>query len=371
MQYRPHLEGAFPSSSAAAEFDSALRAMGRRPEQGLCLCVDVPFCAARCLCCARPVQVAKDIEAIDDYVAGLVEEARLLAARVGSGRDLLQLHLGGGSANELGEAQVVRLLAALQESWRLPADAEMSLACDPRRTGPFQFDWLAALGFRQVTFGVLDLDPVVQRAIGRLQSAALVDDACRAAREASFDVVALHLTLGLPHQTEARWIATLRQVVEIAPDRIVLGCYRHRPSEAPVQHAIDAQALPETDECTRLGALTARVLGDAGYRALGADEFVLDTDELTVALEQRRLRRNLIDYTGAPPAPVLGLGAGARSEIDGSRFVNESRLPLWREAVGAGRLATGDCRLSAQHDLPEPFEMPLSCNAGGFVQWAS
>jgi oxygen-independent coproporphyrinogen-3 oxidase len=136
----------------------------------------------------------------------------------------------------------------------------------------------------------------------------------------------------------------LQQVVAMAPDRVTLARYRHRPALAPAQCAIDPDALPDDDVCRALIALAAEVLCGVGYRWIGADHFVLETDPLALANDQARLRRNLIGYTATPVLAQLGLGAGALGEIDGSLFWNEAAMPVWREAVRAGRLPVAHAR---------------------------
>jgi oxygen-independent coproporphyrinogen-3 oxidase len=282
--------------------------------------------------------VAQPAAVIDAYVGALLDEARLLAGRIGHRHEVLQLHLGGGSANELGEVSLVRLVAGLQEAWRMPAEAEMSVECDPRRVSRGHLELLRGLGFRQASLGVVDLDPAVQQAIGRRHSQALVDDVCQLARESGFERINLELMIGLPQQTLPRWRSTLQHVIEMAPDRVALGRYRHQPQAVPVQQALDAAAMPDDATCRALWALSAELLGAAGYEAIGADQFVLADDELAQALQRGELRRNRIAYTATPNAALLGLGAGAVGEIDGSLFWNEAALRLWQAAVGQGRL---------------------------------
>jgi len=315
----------------------ALEALAQRADEAVSLGFVLPFCAAHCLCCDRDILAAQPDEVIGDYVSGLIEETRTWSQRIGAGRDVLQLHLGGGSASELEEAQLARLVHAVRESWRLPADAEMSIDCDPRRVGWTQLQLLRDLGFGRINFGVLDLDLKVQMAIGRRHSVALIDDACELARSCGMDCVSLELMIGLPHQCVVSWRDTLRRVIAMAPDRITLACYRHRPQHAPGQYAIDADALPEEDECRALLALTAKLLCDAGYCWIGADQFVLETDELAVAQSQGWLRRSLISYTATPPAALLAHGVTATGEIDGQRFSNTASMPAWRQAVRSGR----------------------------------
>jgi oxygen-independent coproporphyrinogen-3 oxidase len=222
---------------------------------------------------------------------------------------------------------------------RLPDDAETTVECDPRRTGRLQLSLLRGLGLRHVVFGVLDLDPQVQRAICRLHSAELIDDACRLARDCGFELIDLGLMIGLPRQTEASWRATIERVIEIAPDRITLSHYRHWPHFAPAQQAIDPLALPDPAACQAQATLTVELLCGAGYRWLGNDQFVLDDDPLALAQAEGQLRRNLISYTATPPTQLLGLGAGAVSEIDGHLFWNEPGVQPWLEAAKNGRWA--------------------------------
>ncbi|MCU0918972.1 MAG: radical SAM protein [Burkholderiaceae bacterium] len=328
----------------------ALEALAQRPEEAISLDFALPFCAAHCLCCDRDILAAQPEEVIDDYVDGLIEETRTLAGRIGTQRDVLQLHLGGGSASELEDVQLVRLVQAVRDAWRLPADAEMSIDCDPRRVGWMQMQLLRSLGFTRVKFGVLDLDPKVQQAIGRRHSVALIDDVCEVARSCGMEYVNLELMVGLPHQVTASWRDTLRRLVAMAPDRITLACYRHRPQQAPGQYAIDSDALPDEDECRALAALTAEFLREAGYCWIGADQFVLETDELALAQSQGQLRRSRISYTTTPSSALLAQGVAAASEIDGHLFTNTASMPAWRQAVRAGRSAV------ARAQLPTPWQ---------------
>jgi oxygen-independent coproporphyrinogen-3 oxidase len=346
------LAGAWPARAEGA-FERHLAGLDRiaaRADDALSLSVKLPFCAARCLHCERGVCAAQADEAIDDYVASLVGEIDALAARIGGRRDVLQLHLGGGTVSELGVTRLSRLMHALERHWRLPDDAELSSECDPRRASWAQLRLLAGLGLRRITFGVFDLDPAVQQAIGRHHSAALIEDACDLARRAGIDCVTLDLMIGLPQQDAVGWQETLTRVVAIAPDRVRLARYRHQPGIVPSQAAITRDALPAPDQRDMHAAQAVDTLCRAGYRWIGADLFVLESDPLALALERGQLRRSLISYTATPPTPVLGLGAGAVGEIDGDWFWSAATLPSWRDTVRAGRPAVAHAGAAGAHD---------------------
>ena len=344
---RLHGTGAVVSETAmlepaAAVQQRALQALARRAGSGAAsmigLDLALPFCAVHCLCCDRDVHAGQPARVLHSYVQHLGREIDLMAQHAGSGHELMQLRLGGGTANLLDAPSLAGLMHRLRQHWRIPTDAELSVECDPRLASSLQLELLHGLGFEELRFGVLDLAPAVQRAIGRLHSRALVDDACQLARDSGFDCVHLELMVGLPEQTRQTWHDTLHQVVAMAPARISLRRYRHRPWQVPGQCAIDAHALPGPAAVRDLVAQGAEVLGAVGYRWLGADLFVLEDDPLSLAADAGQLRGTLIGHTGLPPMPLLGLGRGAVSDLGDTLVWNIDQLAAWQAEVASGRL---------------------------------
>lgn len=180
----PFVAGAAPSQADLRAL-SVLAALAARPTEPLALSMHAPFCHVRCLCCARAVLAAQPDAVIADHVDALVEEIGALAQHIGGTREVLAWHLGGGTADELRQAQLARLVQAVQACWTLPAEAELSLDADPRQLGETCLLGWRALGFRELRLRVFDLDAQVQRSIGRSHSAALVDDVCDSARWSS------------------------------------------------------------------------------------------------------------------------------------------------------------------------------------------
>jgi oxygen-independent coproporphyrinogen-3 oxidase len=334
---RPDI-GVGPADAPRALQQRLLDGLSARPDGMIGLALALPFCAMHCLCCERDIQAGRPPEVLLAYAQYLGHEARLLASMIGTGQELMQLHLGGGSANLVPPTALAQLMHGLRRCWRIPDDAALTVECDPRRTSAGQMDLLRGLGFGEVQFGVLDLAPAVQRAIGRLQSAALVDDACTVARDCGIPLVHLELMVGLPEQTPATWRHTLQQIIAMAPARISLRRYRHRPWLAPGQFTIDAHALPDAAAMRDLVALSADELGAVGYRWLGAGMFVLEDDPLSLAADDGVLGVGVHGLSAVPALPVLGLGRGATSDVDGCLLWNQPRSDAWMADVAGGRL---------------------------------
>jgi oxygen-independent coproporphyrinogen-3 oxidase len=322
----------------SSEYDAALRAVAQRPDEAVSLYVHVPFCPGRCLYCGCNTTITHDSARMDNYLDVLEREFALVSERVDGARDVLQLHLAGGTPNYLNDAQLTRLSEIIERRFRILPDTDQSIECDPRRTSAGQLELLHALGYRRVSFGVQDLDPQVQRAIGRIQSADLVRDVYWMAREVGFETIGFDLIYGLPHQTPETFRTTLDAVVEMAPDRIACFGYSRGTDRGPHQHAIDVHQLPSATARQELFHDAVNAFTSSGYRWIGLDTFALETDDLAIAQDERRLARNCIGYTTSPSSHLLGFGTGAVGEVDGQCIQNESTIEAWEAGITHGEL---------------------------------
>ncbi|MEA1049384.1 oxygen-independent coproporphyrinogen III oxidase [Lamprobacter modestohalophilus] len=322
----------------SAEYENALRSIALYPDETLSLYVHIPFCPGRCLYCACNTTVTHDTAWIDRYLDAIDQEMALAAEQLRGDHDVLQLHLAGGTPNYLNDSQLTRLTEIIERRFRIIPDTDLSIECDPRRTSAGQLDLLHALGYRRITFGVQDLDPQVQRAIGRLQSIDLIRDVYAMARETGFDAIAFDLIYGLPEQTEASFQATLDAIVDLAPDRIACFGYARTTAQGTHQFAIDAHRLPSATERQALFHRAVSTLTTAGYAWIGLDVFALDTDELAIAQEEGRLRRNCIGYTSIETDHTLGFGSGAIGDVGEFCVQNEMDINTWIARVANGEL---------------------------------
>jgi oxygen-independent coproporphyrinogen-3 oxidase len=163
------------------------------------------------------------------------------------------------------------------------ATAHTSIEADPRLGAAERLDRLRALAFRRVSFGVQDLDPRVQHAIGRAQPPDMVRHMVEAARAAGFSSIRLDLIYGLPEQTAQSFGRTLDAVVEVAPDRVVCFGYAHLPEMHPYQRALGRYEVPDCQERFALNRLTVERLTEAGHTSIGLDHFALPHDALSRA----------------------------------------------------------------------------------------
>ncbi|HEX9449738.1 MAG TPA: oxygen-independent coproporphyrinogen III oxidase [Dongiaceae bacterium] len=265
-------------------------------DQALSLYLHVPYCRQMCWYCGCHTKIVARYEPVGEFVTMLHAEIALTADQLAKGgvkrRPVSQIHWGGGTPNVMMPVDFHALMQHLAARFDLAEAGERAIELDPRWVDQA---WLGALrlsGINRVSLGVQDFDPQVQAAINRLQPVELVRDVMAGLRAAGIQGINLDLIYGLPHQTPD----TLRRTVELAvglrPDRISLFGYAHMPWIKANQRQIDEAALPDAVLRWRLQEAAAGWLVDSGYRAVGLDHFALPADDMVLALELGRLRRN-------------------------------------------------------------------------------
>jgi oxygen-independent coproporphyrinogen-3 oxidase len=347
LAFPPAVNGHRLTSSQYAEL---LQGLGTRGGEPLALYIQVPFCPVRCLFCACHTTVTHDAERIDRYLDVLETEMDLVVRRLGVGKEVCQLQVGGGTPNYLSDAQLVRLMGMVEQRFRIREDADVGIECNPRRASASQLELLRSLGFKRISLGVQDLDPTVQQAIGRINSLDLIRDVHWTARDLGFETTTLELVYGLPRQTPAGFARTLEQIVALDPDRIACFGYSHQPSKRPHQFAIDAESVPSSADKLTLLHEAVSMLTSTGYQWIGMDHFAREGDPLTAAQSEHALHHNCIGYTSAPSRHLVALGMASLGEVDGALVQNNTDLNGWGKAVDQGQFPISWGQLMSEHD---------------------
>jgi oxygen-independent coproporphyrinogen-3 oxidase len=331
----------FTTAFGADEFRvHAARSNERAGPRPLSLYVHVPFCFSPCFYCGCNRLITRDTLQGVRYVRQLLHEIALVAPLFERAREVVQLHLGGGTPNFLGAETLEWLIERLGQAFTLSRTPtrDFSIELDPRTVPPDYAPALARLGFNRVSLGVQDFDPEVQRAVNRLQSTDETLDLIDACRDSGFRSVNVDLIYGLPRQTPAAFRRTLRMVMSARPDRMAVYGYAHLPGLFKAQRHIDATTLPSAEQRLELLRLAVEELSAGGYHYIGMDHFALPDDELVHAQEAGSLQRNFMGYTTHAGCDLIGLGVSAISHVGQSFSQNFRELKKWEVALEGGRL---------------------------------
>ncbi|WP_147675711.1 oxygen-independent coproporphyrinogen III oxidase [Xanthomonas massiliensis] len=356
----PHFHDGFGAHELR---QAALRSRLGHPGRQLSLYVHVPYCRNPCFYCGCNRVITRDARRGLTYLEHLLHEAALVAPLFG-GREVIQLHLGGGTPNFLAPQLLADLVEGLGRLFRFSGDAgrDFSIELDPRSVQPEDVARLAQIGFNRASLGIQDFDPQVQRAINREQGVAETMAVIEACRRHGMHSVNVDLIYGLPRQTPAGFGRTLDTVIAARPDRLAVYGYAHLPNLFKAQRQIHEEDLPDAEGKLALLGLAVRKLSDAGYQYIGMDHFALPGEDLAVAQREGGLHRNFMGYTTHADTDLVGLGVSAISHVGDSYSQNPRDLPGWEAALAEDRIpAWRGVQLSADDLLRAELIQQLMC----------
>jgi oxygen-independent coproporphyrinogen-3 oxidase len=328
----------FSHAVGPATYAEWLRALPRRAQASLYL--HVPFCRSMCWYCGCHTSVARRDGPIAVYQSALRCEIDLVARQIERRIRVSHIHFGGGTPTIMAPESVVDLMGTLRHSFFVLPSAEIAIEIDPRTLSPAMVDALALGGVNRASLGVQSFDPQVQRAINRVQSFEETAAATENLRRAGIAGVNFDLIYGLPHQTVASCLDTVRRSVELRPDRLSVFGYAHVPAFKKHQRKIDEAVLPDSPARHDQACAIADALREAGYVQVGLDHFALPGDAMAIAFREGRLRRNFQGYTTDASDVLIGFGASAIGTLPQGYVQNEVQIPAYQAAIAAGRLAT-------------------------------
>ena len=332
-------------------------------EQTVSLYLHIPFCRSMCWYCGCHTTITERDQPILDYLEVLRREIELVSQTATSPLDVREVHFGGGTPTIIEPQEFVSLMQLLGQRFRLGASTNVSVEIDPRTLTQAMADALGRSGVTRASLGVQSFDPVVQKAINRIQSEETTQQAVNRLRGNGIGRINFDLIYGLPHQTIESCIATVEASLAMLPDRFSVFGYAHVPTFKKHQRLIDETALPGPQARNDQAEAIAAALVSAGYVHIGLDHFALSEDELALAARHGTLRRNFQGYTTDQCGSLIGFGASAIGRFREGYVQNEVPPGQYARRVSEGSLpSVKGYRLTAEDRLRAEVIERLMCD---------
>ncbi|SIT54724.1 Oxygen-independent coproporphyrinogen-III oxidase [Mesorhizobium prunaredense] len=328
----------FTAAVGAETYEEWLR--GLPADDSVSLYLHIPFCRSICWYCGFPTTITRNDAPILNYLAVVRDEIRLVSEQAPQGLLVNDVHFGGGTPTLIGPAGFLAMIELLRRRFAFRKPATIAVEIDPRTFTAEIAEALGAANVNRASLGVQSFDPIVQKAINRVQSesqtAAAVEELRRhGVRRINFDLI-----FGLPNQTVESCVQTATAAVAMRPNRLSVFGYAHIPSVIKNQRLIEETALPDSVARAEQAGAVADTLVAAGYQEIGLDHFALPDDELTLAQACGRLRRNSLGYSADTCKTLIGFGASAIGRVGEGYVQNDVTRGFYSRHIAAGRLAT-------------------------------
>jgi len=320
--------------------------------EGISIYIHLPFCESLCTFCACHKKITKQHGVEAPYIATLLKEWQLYCELFDEKPRIKEIHLGGGTPTFFSIENLTELIEGILSKAEVCDDFEFSYEGHPNHTSEAQLEGLFNLGFKRNSFGIQDYDPVVQKAINRIQSFEQVKEVHELSKKIGYKSISHDLVFGLPFQHEHSIRNTIEKTVALKPDRIAYYSYAHVPWIKGVgQRGFDENDLPQDKEKRYLYELGKQLFFDNGYVEIGMDHFALPTDSLYKAMENKKLHRNFMGYTAGKTALMVGLGMSSISDSWYAFAQNEKSVSAYTERVEEGKLPIFRGHLLTEEDL--------------------
>lgn len=305
--------------------------------------IHVPFCQTLCWYCGCTTQVVNSKKPIVKYGEILLDEITLLKKFLNQHVDqkiyMNHLHWGGGTPTALPAELMADIMAALYDIFTPSEGIEANVEIDPRTISEDQIRILPEKGINRASIGIQDFDPVVQKAINRVQSFEVTDSVVAQLRSQGVSSINFDLVYGLPHQTVKSIQRTIDLCMRMEPDRLSLFGYAHVPWMKSHQKLIDQADLPDAEARFEQRAFAHHLLEARGYVPIGLDHFAKPSDKMAIQYQARRLHRNFQGYTTDTAPNLIGLGASAISAFSQGYSQATTSTREYMQDIQSGKLS--------------------------------
>jgi len=310
-----------------------LAAMERAPAPGvpLGLYVHVPFCRKRCDFCYFKVYTNKNSRDIEQYVAAVLRELELIAARPFlGGRTPAFVYFGGGTPSYLSEQQLRGLFAGLQERLPWSGAREVAFECEPGTLSEPKLRALRELGVTRLSLGVENFDPGILELNNRAHRATEIFKTYGIARDVGFPQINIDLIAGMVGETEDNWKVCIERTLELEPDSVTIYQMEVPYNTTIYQRMQDGgtRAAPVADWETK------RRWVDEAFARLEERGYHLGSAYTAAREGTEFLYRDAL-WRGAD---MIGLGVASFGHVNGMHYQNEHALEPYCARVEAGEL---------------------------------
>ncbi|HNA99478.1 MAG TPA: radical SAM family heme chaperone HemW [Marmoricola sp.] len=291
--------------------------------------VHVPFCSVRCGYCDFNTYTATELGgggAISQFADQAIAEIALAARRLGP-RPVDTVFFGGGTPTMLPPADLIRILAAIEQHLGLRTDAEVTTEANPDSVNSVGLEQLRAGGFNRISFGMQSAIPHVLQVLERTHAPERVPVAVAWARAAGFEQVSLDLIYGTAGESHQDWQDSLQAALSCTPDHVsAYSLIVESGTRLARQVRKGLVAPPDDDDLAEKYLIADDLLSAAGFSWYEISNWARGS--------AARCRHNELYWRSED---WWGVGPGAHSHLAGERWWNLKHPSAYAASLAGGQ----------------------------------
>jgi len=274
------------------------------------LYIHIPYCIHKCGYCDFNSHPIKH-EEMDKYVDALMAEMNHYAKIYSSNKIIRTIFLGGGTPTTLAAYQLERILKECHKKFKIESNAEITIEANPATIDLEQLRSIRQAGYNRISIGVQSFDKKELELLDRAHGPEEIHSTVDRARAAGFDNLSLDLMFAVPNQSLLKWENNLRQALSKNPEH--LSTYNLTIEQGTAFAKLQTNGkltMPDDEHQLELYKRTIELLTNKGFHHYEISNF---------ARSEKQSKHNITYWKNTD---TLGLGAGASSYMNGTRFKN-------------------------------------------------
>ena len=279
--------------------------------------IHIPFCRSKCYYCDFFSEKAKE-EDFDKYTALLKERIKYWGNI--SKETVSSVYIGGGTPSILGAERLCDILTAVEKSFKVSSEAEITVEVNPESGKSLDFNKLRKVGFNRISIGMQSSHESELKALGRIHSPEDVRITVKAAKDGGFKNISLDIMMGIPNQT----LTSLKKSIDFCAFCGVTHVSSYILKIEPgtkLYSEKEKLSLASEDETTELYLSAVDYLERLGYNQYEISNFAVPTFES---------RHNTLYWKCGE---YIGIGPSAHSFYKGKRFHYERDIKQFAENI--------------------------------------
>jgi oxygen-independent coproporphyrinogen III oxidase len=327
----------FTNNFSAEKYVELIRKSNNDQPQNISIYIHIPFCNKICHYCGCNTHLTRNRDLMRIYVDALKKEIGMVATLLDPKRKVSQVHWGGGTPNYLPVEWIGEIMALIGRKFSYTEKPEIAMECHPGHLDFSYAERLVKAGFNRISLGIQDFNKKVLDTVNRDGSVIPVPELVTFFRRFGHVKVNFDFIYGLPHQSQESFSQTIKQAIELSPDRLVTFSYAHVPWVRRAQKVLETEGLASPQEKMKMFEAAYNLLKANGYHPIGFDHFAKTDDELTIALANKKLHRNFQGYcTRETTGQVYAFGATGISQLENSYAQNTKDVNRYVEMINQG-----------------------------------
>ena len=279
-------------------------------KQPLGLYIHIPYCIHKCGYCDFNSHPIKQDE-MDHYIDALVVEMKHYAKIYTNTNIIKTIFLGGGTPTTLNPFQLERILKECVNEFTIASNAEITIEANPATVGIELMKSIRTMGYNRISIGVQSFDKAELKLLDRAHGPKEIHSTVDCARKAGFDNLSLDLMFAIPNQSLSSWENNLNKALKKNPEH--LSTYNLTIEQGTAFSKLQSNGkliMPDDDHQLELYKKTIERLTKKGFHHYEISNF---------AHRGKECKHNITYWENKN---TLGLGAGASSYMNGTRFKN-------------------------------------------------